>query len=445
MRRAASEPAILRTLLCRLSLSSALAAVGCSSSQHPPAAPDSGDVAESGTATRFDLAIRHTRLFAATGDAVIPDASLFVRNGTIAAVVAGDAPPAIGALEIDGTGTTTLPGLVDAHVHVSGDGVDAVLDSALASGVVAVRDLAGDPGVLLPLRDGIERGARRGPRLRASGPVFTAPGGHPVGLFQKLGIPSASIAAMTRQVASSADALQEVDDLAAASPRIDWIKAALTGNGTAQIEPRLAVDVLAAVVGEAHRSGLPVAVHTEGPIDVADAISAGIGAGDTIEHTASESLDAQTAAQVATSGATFVATMVLSGVTDPPVALSAANLIAYFQAMRAARVPVVAGTDSACATSNCYLWSVYPGWPIAGSSLVDELDLMVTAGMAPADALLAATRDGARLLGLTDAGTIELTRRADLLVVRGDPTQHVDDLRNVVAVIQRGAIVVDNR
>jgi imidazolonepropionase-like amidohydrolase len=235
----------------------------------------------------------------------------------------------------------------------------------------------------------------------------------------------------------------QVDLLLSPSMRVDWIKAALTGNGSSAQEPRLDVGVLTAIVDEAHREGAHVAVHTEGPADVADALSAGLATGDTIEHAASEPLDASLAAKAATSGVTFVPTLVLSSVTSLPLPQDALN--AYFQAMRSAGVPVVAGTDSACASSDCRLRSIYPGWPVVGASLLDELGRMVTAGMPPTDALEAATRNASALLGLSDAGTIEAGRRADLLLVQGDPTSRIGDLSNLVVLVQAGHVVVDHR
>ena len=79
-------------------------------------------------------------------------------------------------------------------------------------------------------------------------------------------------------------------------------------------------------------------------------------------------------------------------------------------------------------------------------ALPEELGAMVQHGMSPADALVAATRNGARALGLErDLGTVERGKQADLLAVEGDPTRDISGLRQVALVVQNGQVVGGKR
>lgn len=82
-------------------------------------------------------------------------------------------------------------------------------------------------------------------------------------------------------------------------------------------------------------------------------------------------------------------------------------------------------------------------WVIPGESLVQELELLVSAGIPPSEVLVLATRNGAEALGILDeAGTIEAGKRADLVVLAADPTRDVASVRSIVAVMQGGRWVV---
>ena len=104
-----------------------------------------------------------------------------------------------------------------------------------------------------------------------------------------------------------------------------------------------------------------------------------------------------------------------------------------FQIAMAAGVPIAAGTD------------IFHGLG-RFDSLPEELGTMVQHGMSPADALVAATRNGARALGLErDLGTVERGKQADLLAVEGDPTRDISALRQVALVVQNGQVVGGKR
>jgi imidazolonepropionase-like amidohydrolase len=101
---------------------------------------------------------------------------------------------------------------------------------------------------------------------------------------------------------------------------------------------------------------------------------------------------------------------------------SYARMIEFVGRLHAAGVPMVAGTDN-----------------IAGFALHRELELYVKAGMTPGEAIRTATETGARYTGLSAVtGSIERGKNADLILVDGDPTQNISDIRRVSLVITRG-------
>lgn len=111
------------------------------------------------------------------------------------------------------------------------------------------------------------------------------------------------------------------------------------------------------------------------------------------------------------------------GKTTPEAIENALNSVRAFQA---ARVPILAGTD-APNPSTAF-----------GPSLHMELELLVSAGLTPSQALTAATAAPAAFLGLTDRGQVALGMRTDLVLVEGDPTQDITATRRIVAVWKNG-------
>ena len=183
---------------------------------------------------------------------------------------------------------TVLPGLVDAHQHLSWDcsteplgwhqaSDDGVLletaranaERALRAGITTVRDLGARGAVGTDLRDGFAADPGTGPRILAAGPALTTPGGH----CHFLG----------GECADGPELIAAVGRLADAG--VDVIKVMATGGnvtpGSLPHEAQFGVDELQGVVEAAHRAGLPVAAHAHGTDGVVNALEAGV---DTIEH-----------------------------------------------------------------------------------------------------------------------------------------------------------------
>ena len=416
------------------------------------------------------VALVGATLFDGSGGPVLPNAVVVVRRGRIESVGtrAGFALPAK-TREVDVTGRWIIPGLIDAHAHVE----PWALPRYLAWGVTTVRDVHGALDSVLRLRDRVNLGAVAGPRIYSAGAMID-------------GLPTTYPDAIGAN--SPRDARKAVDRLVNAG--VDLIKV------YTRVDPTL----LRPVLDEARTFNLHVAGHL-GLTDAVTAAKEGIGS---IEHlsgvpeasmadasslyaahyrgffpgwTAFErswaGLDsgalARVAKELADRKVTLVPTLVLHETfsrLDDPAVLSDTMLRAVpelaqarwnvsdmvrragwtdqdYPAFRAGRPKqdlflrlfaaaggrIATGTDA----SNQLL--------IPGYSEHRELELLVGAGFSPRDALLAATRNGALLLGVDSLGLLAPGKAADLVILTRDP---LDDIRHTLAidrVMSRGVLL----
>jgi imidazolonepropionase-like amidohydrolase/ABC-type multidrug transport system permease subunit len=386
------------------------------------------------------FAIEHARVF--DGVSVTPDETVVVEDGKIAAVGAAIEPPS-GAQVIDGSGDTLLPGLIDAHVHVMAR--DA-LRQALVFGVTTDLDMFMDWHLAQQIRK--EQSGGQGldlADLRSAGTLVTAPGGH--GTEYGMPIPTLS---------SPADAQAFVD--ARIAEGSDYIKIIDDDGSAYGIHfPTLSTAAIAAVVEAAHKGGKMAVAHIGSYQGAKDVLNAGV---DGLMHLfIDRAPDPDFGRFVAAHHAFVVPTLsVLQGIcgtpsgesliTDPdlgpylPESVDG-NLRQSFpqhpgehcdyaaaetsiHLLQAADVPILAGTDAP-----------NPGTTY-GASLHGELELLVKAGLTPQAALVAATSAPAHAFHLDDRGRIAPGLRADLVLVKGDPTTDIKTTRKIVAVWKLG-------
>jgi imidazolonepropionase-like amidohydrolase len=213
----------------------------------------------------------------------------------------------------------------------------------------------------------------------------------------------------------------------------------VTTNGPLNVV-ELTPPELEAIVDEAHRCERRVACHASILASSQMAIRAGV---DTMEHGCD--LDEAAARAMADRGIVLVPTLLVMTLIMEnwdaykaipmmkSIPVRAKRHVESFQIAMAAGVPIAAGTD------------IFHGLG-RFDSLPEELGIMVQHGMSPADALVAATRTGARALGLElEIGTVERGKQADLLAVEGDPTRDISALRQVALVVQNGQVVGGKR
>ena len=410
------------------------------------------------------ILIRAGRVFDGRGGPPERDGALLIQDGRIlevgpsAAIRPPDSTPAH-----DYPDCTLLPGLIDTHVHLNGIGDGRLgddlatlpealllLQSAknarehLASGVTTLRECGAMRSTTFTLREAIRQGIATGPRLVLCGRPITVTGGHLWYFGEEADGVDAIRHAVRRLIKEGAD----------------FIKVAATGGSTRTSYATRAAytrEELAALVEEAHRFGKPVAAHCSSSQGVAGALDAGMGEGDTIIHCVFRDVDGASrfdddlARRVADSGAWVDMTLAQAGARERQLKAlidqrggaasdaeqrelasleSGRRLRAdHFRRLLELGAPMVSGSDSA--------WGHYP----IGEFQYEVID-HAEYGMGAIPALLTATRDAAACLRIDrEVGTLEPGKRADLLLVSGDPTERIRDLLEVRRVYQAGVTV----
>jgi imidazolonepropionase-like amidohydrolase len=360
---------------------------------------------------------------------------------------------------VDASGLTLLPGLFDTHVHVMFGHLDAWrhlqtpfsyrfydairnLEATLAVGITTVRDAGGaDLGVKQAVEDGIVRG----PRVQICLTMLSQTGGHGDGWLPSGGTAKLfpDYPGMPSQIVDGVDeARRKIRELVRGGA--DVIKIATSGGvlspRDSPDQPGFSFEEIEVMVTEARAAGLWVMSHAQAATGIKNAVRAGVRS---IEH--GIYLDDEAIALMLEHDAYLVPTLVAphgvlraaeEGVPIPPNVLVQASEVIdthrdSFRRAVEAGVKIAMGTDA----------GVVPH----GSNL-DELRLMAEGGMAPADVLVATTKTAAELMGLEqELGTIEPGKRADLVAVSGDPFDFGDLRERIAAVYRDGRIVAGSR
>jgi len=388
------------------------------------------------------------------------NSTVIVENGRIARIEAGFTAPG-GAVVVDQRGRTVMPGMTDVHIHLTGTsgdpwysdytkkhsvpykttvGLTHALEMA-RGGFTTVRDLGGDTGAVIAIRDAVAEGRFLGPRIKVSGAPLSIVGGH---ADEATGLPpelaeAVNEAHLNPSVCTGVDECQKVvRQLAAAG--VDVIKIMATGGvldpGARGLEQHFTDAEMKGICDMAHSLGLKVAAHAHGTRGILGATLAGV---DSIEH--GTFVDQAGANAMKARGTYYVATlMAFSGVQGmlgtgklaPESEAKAQQTFAVWGkglnlAYRTG-VKIALGTDSA----------------VAPHTLANrELELMVSkGGMTPRDALIAATKGGPDLMGLSnETGTLDPGKSADLIAVDGDPLVDPTAVQRVGYVMDAGKVI----
>jgi imidazolonepropionase-like amidohydrolase len=414
------------------------------------------------------LAIQHARLIDGVGSEPVPAATVLIgSDGRIAAAgPAGSVSIPPGVPTLDARGLTLLPGLIDGHVHLAWDkGLYTAYSSrdyaarlrlrdperqlvraghhaqtALVAGVTTLRDCGADDFTILALRDVIAAGQFIGPRILTGGRPLTTTAGH---IYSDWGVDSAEeIKKAVRHVASQG---------------VDFVKLIVSGGtttpGTNISRSQYSLEEVRTAVADAHRLGLPVVAHAISTDSIRLAAEAGV---DTIEHCSWIGEDPRTTVP----DPAAVEWMVRNGVRVDHAIIPRPYLFPdegngdpsaeerwwldmlkvrwpFLHVMREKGVTVFLGTDAA--------FGPWPGtdcWP-GFQEMARAVEVLVRwAAFSPLDAVRLATGEAARGLGLDrEIGSIQPGKRADLILVPGDPLQDIRALRRVEMVFRDGRLV----
>jgi imidazolonepropionase-like amidohydrolase len=393
------------------------------------------------------------RSFAITGVNVVDvltgevraELTVTISGGTIAAVTPRGAAPTR-AQTVDGRGKFLIPGLWDMHAHMEASG-ESWLQLYVANGVTAVRDMGSDLDLILQMREATASGRVLGPRIFAAGPILDDPPG-------------------------------------------DWpfrrrVKTADDGRAAVQLLKRRGVDLIKvhdhtpheafyAIAEEARRQNLPLAGHIPHGLTLQDVIDAGQ---TDIEHfdnmqlwkpcpgegyraEACRPLFEMLARRGVWQTPTLVAFSELATIGTPASRLGADRLAyagkrlretwagnqSLFSTPEVIRMMRAAAETGAVVTSDM----AKAGVPIlagcdtmiAGFCVHDELEAMVRGGLTPLAAVQTATINPARYFSLQDtAGTVAPGRRADLVLLHGNPLANITNVRRIDAVVVRGRLL----
>ena len=364
--------------------------------------------------------------------------------------ISANAPPLKQGILIDLPNATVLPGLIDAHTHLTMNpnfGYSRLAISVprealigarnarvtLEAGFTTVRNVGASGFSDVALRDAINAGDVPGPRMLVSGPPLTITGGHADNNLLPF-----EYHATSEGAADGIEAVQhktrEIIKYGA-----DVIKIMASGGvlskGDNPQASQYTLDEMKAIVAEAHRSGRKVAAHAHGAQAIMWASEAGV---DSIEH--GSYIDDAAIAEMKKNGTYLVPTLYLADwfmenaerIGTPPDLIAKAKDVMPAARKNVARafaagVKVGFGTDAA----------VYPHGMNG-----HEFAVMVKLGLTPLQAIQAATVNDADLLGWSDkVGAIEPGKFADIVAVDGDPLQDVTTLENVKFVMKGGEVV----
>ncbi|GAA1082928.1 MULTISPECIES: metal-dependent hydrolase family protein [Tsukamurella] len=398
------------------------------------------------------IVLHNARLIDGNGGVPVDNAVVVVDGATITyAGPADGAPPADdGATKVDLDGNTICPGFFDVHVHLSLPGTKGSpimaamvppsyryfelierLAVTLEAGVTTVRDLMGvDVGV----RDAVAHGLIEGPRLLVADRLLSQTGGH-ADFHLKSGVDGSSVVGGVL-IDSVDEARLEARKLCREG--VDVIKVASSGGVTSiNDEPDYLgarQELVEALVEEGEGyGGRPVAAHAIGLKGIAAAVRGGVRS---IEH--GYEIDDELRAEMVKNGQFLVPTLLetLHPDTATPQAVAKSEKW-HAMAQDSIRRSVAAGIKIATGTDAGLV-------PDHGTNLQEVGLLVKFGGMTPLQAISAATKNSAELCGLLDTlGTLEAGKLADVVVVKGDPSQDADlvgDNENILLVLKEGDV-----
>jgi len=358
------------------------------------------------------IAITNVKVF--DGNALTEERTVVIDNGVISDATTAERT-------FDGQHGTLLPGFIDSHVHLT---TIADLEQGTQWGCTTMLDMGSQSMAVtnsLRHRQGLAD-------IRGAGNLASAPGGMQT---TRMGFPASS--ALTGPADASRFVAERVVEGA------DYIKVIVEDPhimGSAALDGT----TIAALVEAAHQAGLKVIAHVTAIAALTTAADAGV---DILTHAPLDAnVDDTLAFSLATRGIVSVPTLIamrtVASIAERlpthGVGVDYAHARSTVFAFHRAGVTILAGTDA-------YRGPAFPASIQHGEAFHEELGLLIEAGLTPVEALRSATVVPAEYFGFTDRGVIEAGRRADLLLIDGDPTQDITATRAIRSVWAAGVKV----
>lgn len=359
----------------------------------------------------------------------------------------GDAP--IGTTVIECDGKILAPGLIDCHVHYTIDAEDpmgiaqsqhepiapaamraaGMARRALEAGITTARSAGAQGGLDIALRDAIASGRIAGPRILAAGAPITTTGGHGYQFSYEADDRSAVLTAVRRTARDGADLIKLMaSEAAMLTPETEMLSTDEAGG------PQYSTEEMSAIVVEARRLGRRVMAHAQGAEAVKRAARAGV---DSVEHAFladDEALDA-----LAENDTVLVPTLLVTDVWSRIEGISSEER----RRQDAIEVRHRRSSESAVRKGIRLATGTDTGVPgVLPEMLWREVQLLHEHGARPIDAIRAATSWAAELLGLSaEVGSIDVGKRADAILLAGDPLVDLGQLARPQAVMQAGILI----
>ena len=426
----------------------ALASQAATAAESPSVAPS--------PETRPAQALHCERLFDARSGKMLGEHTIVVRDGKIDSVVPGRAKLADGTESIVLAGRTCMPGWTDLHVHLGSqsspqsysegfrlDPTDYAFrsvgyaDKTLMAGFTSVRDLGGE--VSPHLRDAVNQGLVKGPRIYAAGKSIATTGGHadPSNGF------NSELEHLLGPPGPTEGVINSVDDARQAVRQrykdgSDVIKITATGGVLSYAKsadaPQFTVEEVRAIVDTANDYGYKVAAHAHGAEGMKRAVLGGV---TSIEH-GTEMTD-EVMSLMKQKGTWYVPTIYAGRfVADK------AKIDGYFpEIVRPKAIRIGAQIQQTAGKAYKNGVKIAFGTDMGVGPHGDnarEFLYMVEAGIPASYALQAATVHAASVLGVDDQGVIETGKRADIIAMPGDPVADINNVMKVDFVMKDGVV-----
>jgi imidazolonepropionase-like amidohydrolase len=401
-----------------------------------------------------------------TGAAPMPLRWIEIEGERIVGVVSGEGNlgrplPEGGRVLFDATGLTVMPGIVDAHCHIS-YGVARGMEEqdlyasaeyrairamwhagqVLRSGVTSICDPGGSWNVAIAVRDAIKAGMFQGPRVAAAARYLTTHTGLADYYPTWVGAPKSGVGAITNDVQAM---LTEVR--AQAKNGVDLVKIAASGESSILSPgggsvPAFRREELAVIVDEAHRLGKRVTAHARNGQAIVDCIDAGV---DWLQH--GDFMDKEQVRRLADSGIPLCPTLTLNmnmaewghiaGCSQARIDRVRRDMEKSIETLSYAHRQ---GVRMMCGTDTGFAVTPYGEWHAR------EMELFVTLlGMSPLQAISCGTKEAAFAVDPQGIGSLEQGRWADVLVVDGDPVADISLLQDKsrIRALYKGGIAID--